>query len=118
MHRLPAPQASPKVSQDHNPTTHTTGAQPPTTTQTSTHPLCVPHTHRRPQAKPRHTQTATHQRHVRGEADATGVRLSLVHMEDPSFTGSAFVDTEYGVVTEFETPAQRLVVRDLGRLPR
>ena len=55
---------------------------------------------------------------VGAEADATGVRLSLVHMEDPSFTGSAFVDTEYGVVTEFETPAQKLVVRDLGRLPR
>ncbi len=55
---------------------------------------------------------------VGAEADATGVRLSLVHMEDPSFTGSAFVDTEYGVVTEFETPAQRFVVRDLGRLPR
>ena len=54
---------------------------------------------------------------VGAEAGATGVRLSLVHMEDPSFTGTAFVDTEYGVVTEFVTPAQKLVVRDLGRLP-
>lgn len=54
---------------------------------------------------------------VGAEADATGVRLALVHMEDPGFTGSAYVDTEYGVVTEFETPALRLVVRDLGRLP-
>ena len=55
---------------------------------------------------------------VGAEPAATGVRLSLVHMEDPSFTGSAFVDTEYGVVTEFETPAQRLFLRGLGRLPR
>lgn len=55
---------------------------------------------------------------VGAEAQAGGVRLSLVHVEDPSFTGSAFVDTEYGVVTEFETPAQSFVVRDLGRLPR
>lgn len=55
---------------------------------------------------------------VDAEADSGGVRLSLVHVDDPSFTGSAFVDTEYGVVTEFETPGQRLSVRDLGRLPR
>ena len=54
---------------------------------------------------------------VQAEADATGVRLSLVHVEDPRFTGSAYVDTGYGVVTEFETPARRSVVRDLGRLP-
>ncbi|HEX9228783.1 MAG TPA: hypothetical protein VF885_19455 [Arthrobacter sp.] len=55
---------------------------------------------------------------VGAEAQAGGVRLSLVHVEDPSVTGSAFVDTEYGVDTEFETPAQSFVVRDLGRLPR
>ena len=55
---------------------------------------------------------------VGAEANDLGVRLSLAHVEDPGFTGSAFVDTEYGVVTEYETPAQRFVVRDLGRLPR
>lgn len=55
---------------------------------------------------------------VRADADAGGVRLSLVHVEDPTFTGSAFVDTDYGVVTEFVTPAQKLYVRDLGTLPR
>lgn len=38
----------------------------------------------------------------------------LVHVEDPSFTGSAFVDTEYGVVTEFETPAQSLLSATLA----
>lgn len=54
---------------------------------------------------------------VGAEADAAGVRVSLVHVEDPGFTGSAYVDTGYGVVTEFETPARRFVVRDLGRLP-
>ena len=54
---------------------------------------------------------------VGAEVETGGVRLSLVHVEDQSFTGSAFVDTEYGVVTEFETPAQRLSVRDLVRLP-
>lgn len=55
---------------------------------------------------------------VGAETQAGGVRLSLVDVEDSSFTGSAFVDTDYGVVTEFETPSQKLVVRDLGRLPR
>lgn len=54
--------------------------------------------------------------HGRGLVGGGGERPG--HVEDPSSTGSAFVDTEYGVVTEFETPAQRLVVSDLGRLPR
>lgn len=54
---------------------------------------------------------------VGAEAKSGGVHLSLVHTEDPRFTGSAFVDTEYGVVIEFETPARRLSVRDLVRLP-
>ena len=54
---------------------------------------------------------------VGAEAEAGGVRLSLAYVGDPSFTGTAFVGTEYGVVTEFSTPAQSLSVRDLGRLP-
>ena len=54
---------------------------------------------------------------VGAEAEAGGVRLSLAYVGDPGFTGTAFVGTEYGVVTEFSTPAQSLSVRDLGRLP-
>ena len=54
---------------------------------------------------------------VGAEALAGGVRLALAHVDDPSFTGTAFVDTGYGVVTEFSTPAQSLSIRDLGRLP-
>lgn len=54
---------------------------------------------------------------VNAEAGDGGVRLSLAHVEDPNFTGSAFVDTSFGVVTEFETPAQKLFVRDLTDLP-
>ena len=54
---------------------------------------------------------------VGAEAGAGGVRLSLARVGDPSFTGTAFADTGYGVVTEFSTPAQSLSIRDLGRLP-
>lgn len=54
---------------------------------------------------------------VNADAGDGGVRLSLVHLEDPKFTGSAFVNTRYGVVTEFETPAHKLFVRDLTDLP-
>jgi hypothetical protein len=51
------------------------------------------------------------------EADGEGVRLALVSIEDPRFTGSAFVNTKYGVVTEYETPARRYSLRDLSWLP-
>jgi hypothetical protein len=52
------------------------------------------------------------------EADGEGVRLALVSVEDPSFTGSAFVNTKYGVMTEYVTPARTFHVRDLRWLPR
>jgi hypothetical protein len=52
------------------------------------------------------------------EVEGEGVRLALVSIEDPRFTGSAFVNTKYGVMTEYETPAQRFSVRDLSWLPR
>lgn len=47
-----------------------------------------------------------------------GVRLTLANREDPRFTGSAFVNTRFGVMTEYETPAHRFTVRDLSGLPR
>jgi hypothetical protein len=55
---------------------------------------------------------------VDAKAGEAGVRLSLVHLEDSSFIGSAFVDTRRGVVTEIETPYGNLFVRNLGSLPR
>ncbi|SDL30597.1 hypothetical protein SAMN04487913_10829 [Arthrobacter sp. ok362] len=51
------------------------------------------------------------------EVEGEGVRLALIALEDPRFTGSAFVDTKYGVMTEYETPARRFSVRDLSWLP-
>lgn len=52
------------------------------------------------------------------EAESEGVRLALVSTEDPRFTGSAFVNTKYGVMTEYVTPARTFLVRDLSWLPR
>lgn len=51
------------------------------------------------------------------EVEDEGVRLALVSIEDPRFNGSAFVNTKYGVMTEYVTPARTFHVRDLGRLP-
>ncbi|CAH0135344.1 hypothetical protein SRABI26_00330 [Arthrobacter sp. Bi26] len=50
------------------------------------------------------------------EADGEGVRFALVSIEDPSFTGYAFVNTKYGVMTEYVTPARTFHVRDLSWL--
>lgn len=52
------------------------------------------------------------------EAEGEGVRLALVALKNPRFSGSAFVNTKYGVMTEYVTPAQRSSVRDLSWLPR
>lgn len=52
------------------------------------------------------------------EAEGEGVRLALVSTEDPRFPGSAFVNTKYGVMTEYVTPARTFLVRDLRWLPR
>lgn len=52
------------------------------------------------------------------EVEGEGVRLALVSIEDPRFTGSAFVNTKYGVMTEYVTPARTFHVRDLSWLPR
>ncbi|MCU1561871.1 MAG: hypothetical protein JWN05_250 [Arthrobacter sp.] len=52
------------------------------------------------------------------EVEGEGVRLALVALEDPRFTGSAFVNTKFGVMTEYVTPAQRFSVRALSWLPR
>lgn len=52
------------------------------------------------------------------EVEGEGVRLALVSTEDPRFTGSAFVNTKFGVMTEYETPARTFHVRDLSWLPR
>lgn len=52
------------------------------------------------------------------EAEGEGVRLALVALKDPRFTGSAFVNTKFGVMTEYVTPAQRFSVSDLSWLPR
>ena len=52
------------------------------------------------------------------EAQDGGVRLALVSIEDPRFSGSAFVNTKYGVMTEYVTPARTFHVRDLSWLPR
>jgi hypothetical protein len=52
------------------------------------------------------------------EVEGDGVRLALVSLEDPRFTGSAFVNTKYGVMTEYVTPARTFHVRNLGWLPR
>ena len=49
-------------------------------------------------------------------AEDEGVRLALVAIEDPRFTGTAFVNTKYGVMTEYVTPARTFHVRDLGWL--
>lgn len=51
------------------------------------------------------------------EVEREGVRLALVSIEDLRFTGSAFVNTKYGVVTEYVTPARTFHVRDLSWLP-
>ena len=51
-------------------------------------------------------------------AEDEGVRLALVSIEDSRFTGSAFVNTKYGVMTEYVTPARTFHVRDLSWLPR
>lgn len=51
------------------------------------------------------------------ESDGEGVRLALVSIEDPRFTGSAFVNTKYGVMTEYVMPARTFHVRDLNWLP-
>jgi len=40
------------------------------------------------------------------ELEGEGVRLALVSIEDPRFTGSAFVSTRYGIMTEYVTPAR------------
>lgn len=52
------------------------------------------------------------------EVEGEGVRLALVALKDPRFTGSAFVNTKYGVMTEYVTPARTNHVRDLRWLPR
>ena len=52
------------------------------------------------------------------EMEGEGVRLALVSIEDPRFSGSAFVNTRYGVITEYVTPARTFHVRDLSSLPR
>ena len=52
------------------------------------------------------------------EVEGEGVRLALVSIEDPRFTGTAFVNTKYGVMTEYVTPARTFHVRDLSWLPR
>jgi hypothetical protein len=52
------------------------------------------------------------------EVEGEGVRLALVSLEDSPFTGFAFVDTKYGVITEYATPARTFHVRDLSWLPR
>jgi hypothetical protein len=52
------------------------------------------------------------------EVEREGVRLALVSIGDPRFTGSAFVNTKYGVMTEYVTPARTFHVRDLSWLPR
>ena len=52
------------------------------------------------------------------EVEGEGVRLALVSVEDPRLTGSALVNTKYGVMTEFVTPARTFHVRDLSWLPR
>ena len=55
---------------------------------------------------------------TKAEAEDEGVRLALVALEDPRFAGSAFVNTKYGVMTEYLTPARTFHVRDLSWLPR
>ncbi|MDQ0820732.1 hypothetical protein QFZ79_003104 [Arthrobacter sp. V4I6] len=52
------------------------------------------------------------------EAEGEGVRLALAAIEDPRFTGSAFVNTKYGVMTEYVTSGRTFTVRDLSWLPR
>ena len=52
------------------------------------------------------------------KAEDGGVRLSLVAFEDLCFTGSAFVNTKYGVVTKYVTSGRAFTVRNLGWLPR
>jgi hypothetical protein len=51
------------------------------------------------------------------ELEGEGVRLALFSIEDPRFTGSVFVSTRCGFMTEYVTPARTFHVRDLGRLP-
>jgi hypothetical protein len=52
------------------------------------------------------------------QTEDEGVRLALAAIEDPHETGSAFVNTKYGVMTEYLTPARTYTVRDLSWLPR
>ncbi|MET4143825.1 hypothetical protein ABIB45_000692 [Arthrobacter sp. UYCo732] len=54
----PTPRAAGISLVPHQPTLPSTppGRSPLTTHQNSTHPLCAPHPHRRPQAKPRHNK--------------------------------------------------------------
>lgn len=55
---LPRRRHPPRLPATH-PTTHATGAQPHTSAVTSTNPPCLPHTYRRPQAKPPPQQKAS-----------------------------------------------------------
>lgn len=52
------------------------------------------------------------------ESEDEGVRLALVNREHPRYTGSAFVNTRCGVMTDYMTPAQTFTVWDLSWLPR
>lgn len=79
--RLPAPQASPKFSQDHQPATHTTGAQPPPTPDFHPPSICATHppAGRRPNPathpwRPKHQRQmapTARRRRVKGPPQAT-----------------------------------------------